>query len=359
MKTRRHTHTALGGFEAPVDFRVGRPGRDGDVRGRAVDRPRPPGLPLLPGVGGGQSSNVAISLSSAVLGVQDSRTFGPSLGCRPAGSASLPLAAGARPARRGPRHQNPIARRRRSDRWSSRSHPRRLQRQRPMTTVPASSKAPIWLRLLGQPPLRPRRLPRGLRLPRRRPRGSQTRSHNSQQLPRSPLTRLRLRIPMARRWPAIPRQATEALRTRPRRLTRAPVPRMGTGMGTATEAEAAMRAATTPTPAAPTQAATATGTGMATPAGTTPTRAATIRTPAPAAPAQAAAAMGTATPAATARTRAATTPTPAAPTRRQRQRERRQSATTRTRRHNPNAGGANAGGNGNGNGAPKGPNKGH
>ena len=39
-----------------------------------------PGLPLLPGVGGGQNSNVAISLSSAVLGVQDSRTFGPSLG---------------------------------------------------------------------------------------------------------------------------------------------------------------------------------------------------------------------------------------------------------------------------------------
>ena len=39
-----------------------------------------PGLPLLPGVGGGQNSNVAISLSSAVLGVQDSRTFGPSIG---------------------------------------------------------------------------------------------------------------------------------------------------------------------------------------------------------------------------------------------------------------------------------------
>src|SRR6478672_6807444 len=39
-----------------------------------------PGLPLLPGVGGGQNSNVAISLSSAVLGVQDSRMFGPSLG---------------------------------------------------------------------------------------------------------------------------------------------------------------------------------------------------------------------------------------------------------------------------------------
>jgi len=39
-----------------------------------------PGLPLLPGVGGGQNSNVAISLSSAVLGVQDSRTFAPSSG---------------------------------------------------------------------------------------------------------------------------------------------------------------------------------------------------------------------------------------------------------------------------------------
>jgi hypothetical protein len=39
-----------------------------------------PGLPLLPGVGGGQNSNVAISLSSAVLGVQDSRTFAPSIG---------------------------------------------------------------------------------------------------------------------------------------------------------------------------------------------------------------------------------------------------------------------------------------
>jgi hypothetical protein len=39
-----------------------------------------PGLPLLPGVGGGQNSNVAISLSSAVLGVQDSRTFAPSVG---------------------------------------------------------------------------------------------------------------------------------------------------------------------------------------------------------------------------------------------------------------------------------------
>ncbi len=38
-----------------------------------------PGLPLLPGVGG-QNSNVAISLNSAVLGVQDSRTFGPSIG---------------------------------------------------------------------------------------------------------------------------------------------------------------------------------------------------------------------------------------------------------------------------------------
>ena len=34
-----------------------------------------PGLPLLPGVGGGQNSNVAIALNSAVLGVQDSRTF--------------------------------------------------------------------------------------------------------------------------------------------------------------------------------------------------------------------------------------------------------------------------------------------
>jgi outer membrane biosynthesis protein TonB len=34
-----------------------------------------PGLPLLPGVGGGQGSNVAISLNNAVLGVQDSRTF--------------------------------------------------------------------------------------------------------------------------------------------------------------------------------------------------------------------------------------------------------------------------------------------
>ena len=39
-----------------------------------------PGLPLLPGVGGGQNSNVAISLSSAVLGVQDSRTFAASVG---------------------------------------------------------------------------------------------------------------------------------------------------------------------------------------------------------------------------------------------------------------------------------------
>ncbi|MDQ2981539.1 MAG: hypothetical protein M3R26_04335, partial [Actinomycetota bacterium] len=39
-----------------------------------------PGLPLLPGVGGGQNSNVAISLSSAVLGVQDSRTFARSNG---------------------------------------------------------------------------------------------------------------------------------------------------------------------------------------------------------------------------------------------------------------------------------------
>jgi hypothetical protein len=39
-----------------------------------------PGRPLLPGVGGGQNSNVAISLSSAVLGVQDSRTFAHSHG---------------------------------------------------------------------------------------------------------------------------------------------------------------------------------------------------------------------------------------------------------------------------------------
>src|SRR5436190_5110697 len=39
-----------------------------------------PGLPLLPGAGGGQNSNVAISLSSAVLGVQDSRTFAPTNG---------------------------------------------------------------------------------------------------------------------------------------------------------------------------------------------------------------------------------------------------------------------------------------
>src|SRR3954447_21388079 len=39
-----------------------------------------PGLPLLPGVGGGQNSNVAISLNSAVLGVLDSRTFAPSNG---------------------------------------------------------------------------------------------------------------------------------------------------------------------------------------------------------------------------------------------------------------------------------------
>src|SRR5712691_12036792 len=39
-----------------------------------------PGLPLLPGLGGGQGSNVAISLNSAVLGVQDSRTFAPAGG---------------------------------------------------------------------------------------------------------------------------------------------------------------------------------------------------------------------------------------------------------------------------------------
>ena len=39
-----------------------------------------PGLPLLPGVGGGTTSNVSISLSSAVLGVQDSRTFAQSNG---------------------------------------------------------------------------------------------------------------------------------------------------------------------------------------------------------------------------------------------------------------------------------------
>jgi hypothetical protein len=39
-----------------------------------------PGLPLLPGVGGGQGNNVAISLNSAVLGVQDSRTFASSDG---------------------------------------------------------------------------------------------------------------------------------------------------------------------------------------------------------------------------------------------------------------------------------------
>nr|MDP9303536.1 hypothetical protein [Actinomycetota bacterium] len=39
-----------------------------------------PGLPLLPGVGGGQGNNVAISLNSAVLGVQDSRTFTSSAG---------------------------------------------------------------------------------------------------------------------------------------------------------------------------------------------------------------------------------------------------------------------------------------
>lgn len=34
-----------------------------------------PGLPLLPGLGVGGNSNVAISLSSAVLGVQESQTF--------------------------------------------------------------------------------------------------------------------------------------------------------------------------------------------------------------------------------------------------------------------------------------------
>jgi len=34
-----------------------------------------PGLPLLPGLGAGANSNVAISLSSAVLGVQESQTF--------------------------------------------------------------------------------------------------------------------------------------------------------------------------------------------------------------------------------------------------------------------------------------------
>jgi len=39
-----------------------------------------PGLPLLPGVGGGQNSNVAIALNSAVLGVQDGRTFAASVG---------------------------------------------------------------------------------------------------------------------------------------------------------------------------------------------------------------------------------------------------------------------------------------
>jgi hypothetical protein len=80
MENRRQTPTRPSTASGFVDTRVGGARRDGDLCDRVVDRPGLPGLPLLPGVGGGTTSNVSISLSSAVLGVQDSRTFAQSNG---------------------------------------------------------------------------------------------------------------------------------------------------------------------------------------------------------------------------------------------------------------------------------------
>ncbi len=204
---------------------------------------------------------------------------------------------------------NRIPRQGQAHRWSSRSHPHHRHRPRLMTTVLASSRAPIS----------PRQHRLRLRFPRRRHRASQIRSRRRLHLPRFRLIHLRPRIPMPHRWPGIPRRATEALRTRRRRPTRAALP----GTETETETETATPAGTTrteaatiPTPVAPTQAATATATETTTPAGTTPTQAATI--PAPVAPTQAATATATET-----ATPAGTTPTREQPERRRQQSQRR------------------------------------
>jgi hypothetical protein len=101
-----NTHTALDGFEASVDVRVGGPGRDGDVRGRAVDRSRPSGLASAPRRGRRpeqQRRDLSQQCSPWRSGQPYVRGF--DRGLRAAGSASLALAPGARPARQGPSHQ--------------------------------------------------------------------------------------------------------------------------------------------------------------------------------------------------------------------------------------------------------------
>jgi hypothetical protein len=91
-----------------------------------------------------------------------------------------------------------IPRQSRAHRWSSRSHPRHRHRPRLMTTVLASSRAPIWPLHLRRPLPRPRRRLRGLRFPRRRHHASQIRSPRRLHLPRFRLIRLHPRTPMSR-----------------------------------------------------------------------------------------------------------------------------------------------------------------
>ena len=320
-----------------------------------------PGLPLLPGVGGGQNSNVAISLNSAVLGVQDSRTFGHSTGTagRQARLLSLLLPAP------DPLGKDLATKRPDSEASSNGSMVVALPSPPPAQAAPrddgprviesthlasASGPAPA-------PPAPP--CPARLRLPPRRPRGSRIRSPSRLQLPRSRLIRLRPRIPMARRWPAIPRPATEARRTRLRRLTQAPVPRTETATGNGNGNGNAggnnpNAGGNNPNAGGANAGGNGNGNGNGNAGGNNPNAGGNN----PNAGGANAGGNGNGA-AATTRTRAATTPTPAAPT---------QAATATATAtggnnpnaggNNPNAGGANAGGNGNGNAGGNNPNAG-
>jgi len=101
-----NTHTALDGFEAPVDFRVGGTCRDGDVRERAVGRPRStrstsaPRCRRWPEL---QRRNLSEQRSSRRSGQPHLR--GVVWGRGPPGAASLPVASDARSAWEEARHQ--------------------------------------------------------------------------------------------------------------------------------------------------------------------------------------------------------------------------------------------------------------
>jgi hypothetical protein len=100
-----NTHTGLDGFEAAVDLRVGGPCRDGDVRRRALDRPRLARSAAATRRGrwpGQQCCDLSQQRGSRRAGQPHVR-FGWSR--RPSGTPAVPVASRSRPARQRARDQ--------------------------------------------------------------------------------------------------------------------------------------------------------------------------------------------------------------------------------------------------------------